>query len=71
MKIPFSKEQIIFLQTLNFAFDIKGDITNDQYFEIDERVSDLLLAKGFNANYDVNELGMLCEDIMDVLAQAE
>jgi hypothetical protein len=68
MKLTFSENQIELLQKIPFDFDISGDLTDDQILEIDERVDDYFAHHGITDDDDVNEVGVVCESIIDLIS---
>lgn len=63
----FSDEQIHFMREigLDFNFDTLSD---EEYFQIEERVADELQYRGFDENYKPTVCGKMCEAILDELA---
>lgn len=70
MIFKFSQSQMELLHKIGFPFDVRGDLTDEQYFELDERVSDYLAMYGLSHDDKVNQTGRLCEDILDILSDA-
>lgn len=69
MKIAFNDKQKELLGTFGFEFDINGDLSEDDLLEIDDAVSELLMDEGINEEEEMNELGVLCESIMEMLGE--
>ncbi len=67
MKLNFNEEQIRVLSEIGFNFDFLGDLSDDEILEIDEKVSDYFAYHGLSDDDTVNEVGLICESIMDIL----
>jgi len=67
MKLNFNKVQIELMNTIGFDFDVSGVLSDDQILEIDKKVSDYFAHHGLDTNDKVNEIGLICESIMDIL----
>lgn len=67
MKIKFSNEQKDFLKQFEFPFDLDGELTDDELLEIDDYVSEKLMDEGINDDDEMNETGIICESIMEML----
>jgi hypothetical protein len=48
---------------------ITAPLTDDEINEIDEKVSDYFTNHGIDEKDEVNDIGMLCESIMDILGE--
>ena len=64
----FSGKQLDVLQSVGLSFDISGDISTHQLLEIDEKVSPYFAHHGIKGD-DVNEVGIVCESILDIIAE--
>lgn len=71
MKLDFNEKQIELLNKIRFSFDILGDLNDAEILEIDEKVSDYFADKGINADDTLNDVGLICESIMDVLGDLQ
>ncbi|WP_370854454.1 hypothetical protein [Megasphaera sp.] len=69
--INFSENQKAFLKTLKLPFNLDHDLSDEEFFMLDDCVSDYLEIHGIDANDEVNEIGRMCESILDVLAEQE
>lgn len=68
MKLKFNNEQLELLKKIGFDFDVTKNLSSDEYFEMDEKVSDYLAYYGINKNDEVNKIGLICESILDILS---
>lgn len=68
MKINFTLEQLKLLKQIGFDFDVTKDLTGEQILEIDEVVTDYLQRKGINSKDELNDIGLICESIIDLLS---
>jgi len=57
------------LNKIGFSFDVAEELSDDEILEIDEKVSDYFAYHGIATNDRVNEIGLLCESIMDILGE--
>lgn len=69
MNIRFNKEQVELLNKIGFKFDVTSDLSDDEILEIDNKVSDYFAYKGINESDNINDVGLLCESIMDILGE--
>ncbi|WP_206460230.1 hypothetical protein [Anaerovorax sp. IOR16] len=68
MKLKFNKEQLELLNQIGFDFNVEKDLSDDEYFKIDEKVSDYFAYRGIE-NDEANKIGQICESIMDILGE--
>lgn len=68
MRLNFNKKQIDLLRKIPFDFDVSGDLTDDQILEIDEQVADYFARHGIANGDDVNDIGIVCESIIDLIS---
>ena len=68
MKLKFNDKQLELLNQIGFSFDVQKDLSNDEYFEIDQKVSDYMMMNGFEKD-EPNQIGLLCESILDILSE--
>lgn len=61
----FTKKQIEFMNANGIDVDFNKKISVDDYIMIEEKVSHLLQKVGFDENYEANEVGIMCEEIID------
>lgn len=69
MKLKFNNKQLEILNQIGFDFDVQKNLSEDEYFIIDEKVADYLMFNGFNKNDEPNEIGLICESILDILSE--
>jgi hypothetical protein len=67
MKLNFNEEQVELIKKLDLDFDASGELSDDEIFEIDEKISDYFASHGLGDNDKVNKIGLVCESIMDIL----
>lgn len=60
--------QIAFLKDIGLDLDF-ANLTedSDEWADIEERVGDELVYRGLNEDYCPNEIGKMCESILDVI----
>lgn len=60
--------QIAFLKDIGLDLDF-ANLTedSDEWADIEERVGDELVYRGLNRDYYPNEIGKMCESILDVI----
>lgn len=63
----FTKEQIDYMHSLGFNVDF-DHATDDELIEIEEVVTDRLTYAGFDEDYQPTSEGLMCESILDALA---
>lgn len=68
MKLKFSKEQLDILNIIGFDFDVEKDLLDEEYFRIYEKVLNYFAKHGIEKD-EVNEIGRICESIMDILSE--
>lgn len=69
MRIEFDDIEISMLQELKLPFDVTKDITDDEYFILDEKVADAIM-NNLDENYAPTLKGRIFERIMDKISQA-
>lgn len=69
MKISFNEEQIELLNKIGIDFNLKGSLSEDDIFDIDDKVADHLIYFGIGDNDEVNEVGLICESILELLSE--
>lgn len=63
-----TNEQIEFLRSLGLNYDYtKINDFSDEWADIEERVGDELEYRGLDDNYYPNEIGKMCESILDII----
>jgi hypothetical protein len=63
----FANNEILFMKSLNINADFNNPSDND-LVEIEDKVSTALLKLGFEKNYNITKIGVLCETILDKLS---
>lgn len=69
MKIKFNEEQIKLLKTLDIPFSVTGDLNEGQVLDMDTVVTDYLIENGIDEDETVNEVGKVCESILEILGE--
>lgn len=69
----FREEQIQYMKSLGISIDFYSgkELSDDEWDLIDTVVSNDLLSRGFDDDYEPNKIGLLGESIMDVLGEVE
>lgn len=63
-----NEKQIDFLKSLGLDFDYENlTEDSDEWADIEERVGDELEYRGLDDNYYPNEIGKICESILDII----
>lgn len=65
MKIKFTEEQTALLKKMGIAFSLQGNLDNDHLMELDMVVTDYMIEYGIEEDETVNEVGKLCEQILE------
>ena len=65
--MKFSENQIEFMKKIGISIDFSKNLSDSDYELIEEKVSDHLQKKGFDAEYEPTEEGKMCESILDML----
>nr|DAO08860.1 MAG TPA: hypothetical protein [Caudoviricetes sp.] len=68
MIVMLTDKQIEFLKSLGLDLDY-ANLTedSDEWADIEERVGDELEYRGLNNDYYPNEIGRMCESILDII----
>ena len=61
----YTEKEFLFSIGLNFDFD---DLSDDELVQIEESVAEKLQVSGFNSDENVNDIGIMCESILDKLS---
>lgn len=61
--MAFTEKQIEFMKELGLNFDF-SKLSNDERCEIEEQVGNELILHCLDENYEPNECGLICEDIL-------
>lgn len=62
----FNKEEISLMQILGLKFDF-SNLSDDEWFEIEDRIGDELSTNGLDKDYKPNSIGVVCESILSKL----
>lgn len=68
MRINFDEKELSAIKELKLPFDVTNDLTDDEYFLLDEKVSEAIMDH-LDKNYDPTSKGKIYESIMDKLSQ--
>lgn len=60
----FTKEEVSFMQNLGLNFDF-SNLSGDNWADIEDVVGDTLMISGLDENYYPNEIGVICDAIID------
>jgi len=60
----FTKEEVSFMQSLGLNFDF-SNLSGDNWADIEDVVGDTLMISGLDENYYPNEIGVICDAIID------
>lgn len=68
MRLPVNEEEAAFLASLGVE---NVDYSYEELdFIAESTVADYLMVNGFDENYDVNQIGEICESIIDKIRDA-
>ncbi len=59
-----TEKEFLFSLGLNFDFD---DLSDEELVQIEESVAEKLQVSGFNSNENINDIGIMCESVLDKL----
>jgi len=67
MKLDFTEKQLNLIKEMGLDFDATSDLTDEQITEIEDSAVSHLVGFGMDeaGNY-ANDIGMLCESIIDI-----
>ncbi len=68
MKIEFNEKQMELLKILQINCTKESDYSNEDLDKIEDAVSEKLQIDGFDKDYNVTEVGKICESILDMIA---
>lgn len=68
MRLDFNNKQLKLLENMEFDFDVSGNLSEEELEVLDESVSDYLVTHGLDGD-DVNHVGIVCESILDMIAE--
>ena len=63
----FQESQISFMKEIGISADFSKSLSDSDYQEIEEKLSEYLQIKGFDKEYLPTAEGKLCESILDLL----
>lgn len=64
----FSNEQVKYMKSIGIVVDF-SNIGDDDYYDIEAVVSDILMTRGLDKNCEPNAEGRMCESILDVISE--
>ena len=64
----FTEQQHALLRKIGVRTDVEADLTDEQWLEVEDSVSEHLIIHCFDAEYNPNEEGRICEDILGRLS---
>lgn len=67
IRLKFTENQIEFMKSLGVSVPSFQNLSDADIEQIEDKVSEHLQLKGFNADYSINESGKICESILDIL----
>lgn len=68
MKIDFNEKELSALEKLKLPFDATKDLNDDEYFLLDEKISEAIM-DNLDDDYNPTSEGKVYEGIMDKLSQ--
>ncbi len=69
-KEMFTEKEIKLMRSIGLDFDFQN-ISGDQWAEIEEKVGDKLVISGLDKDYYPNEIGWICEGIIDKIPKSK
>lgn len=63
----FNQEQINFIKSIGLEFDF-NNLSDDDIIQIEDGVATELQISGFDENYNITNIGKMCESILDDLS---
>lgn len=63
-----TEKHIRFMKSHGFCYDF-NNLSDDDYVDMLMKLGDLLVAKGLDSNYDDNEIGLMCREIMSAIPE--
>ncbi|WP_288531544.1 hypothetical protein [uncultured Secundilactobacillus sp.] len=72
MKIAdiLNETEFDFLKSHFHSLEFKRDYSDDELIEIEEKIDDLYVGKGFTKDGELTELGQLIEPIVDKISES-
>lgn len=68
--IRFNEEQINFMKSLGLEFNF-NNLSVDNLVKIEEVAANELQRSGFDENYNITDVGQMCESIFDALGDGD
>lgn len=65
--LSLSEQQVAFLADHGISFDY-AHMSEEDFVALEEQLADVLTLKGFDANYNDNEVGRQAREILELLA---
>lgn len=62
----FDKEEIAYMKAIGLNFDF-GNLSDDEFVEIEDTVGDRLVCFGLEEDYALNNEGIMCKTILSKL----
>lgn len=62
----FTAEEKALMNRLGLKYDF-NNLTDDEWFDVNDTVADYLVLQCFDENYEPNADGIMCEHILDKL----
>ena len=63
----FDEKQKVFIKSLGLEFDF-DNLSDDALIDIEDSVAEKLQQDGFDDNYNITDIGEMCESILDKLS---
>lgn len=68
MEFTFTEEEKNFLKRFNFGYEVTKDLSDEQGAYVCDCIAQYLVINCFDENYNINYEGVLCESILDKIA---
>lgn len=65
--MKFSNEQVDFMKRIGVSIDFSKPLHDDDYGQIEDKVSAHLQRYGFDKDYKPTKDGTICENILDMI----
>lgn len=69
MKIKFTEKQRELMKKMDILFDVQGNLNEGQILDIETVVTEYLIENGIEEDESVNEIGKICESILEQLSE--
>lgn len=60
----FTSEEILFMKDIGLEINF-SEPSDDDWVRVEEVIGDKLVLSGFDENYEPNDVGIMCENIID------